>query len=104
MKTHFDIEEFVKNGKIENELDLERALIADRKLKSLAKENSSLAVLRKKLRDIIEKYESLHWSDIDSIDDAKIKESDLAEAIAEKERIFINRRKELIKEKLTSKN
>ncbi|AFD06312.1 hypothetical protein [Solitalea canadensis] len=42
MKTHFDIEEFVKRGKIENELDLERALIADRKLRNLAKENSYL--------------------------------------------------------------
>lgn len=100
MKTQFDIEEFVKRGKIESELDLERALIADRKLKSLAKENSHFVSLRKRLRDIIENYENSNWNDINSIDNVKIKESDLAEEIAEKERVFINRRKELIKDKL----
>ena len=39
MKTHFDIKEIVESGSISNELDYERALIADRKLRLLAKEN-----------------------------------------------------------------
>ena len=39
MKTHFDIEKIVEKGIITNELDYDRALIADRKLRLLAKEN-----------------------------------------------------------------
>ena len=39
MKTHFDIEKIVEKGVISNELDYDRALIADRKLRLLAKEN-----------------------------------------------------------------
>lgn len=47
MKTHFDIEKIIKDGKINNELDLERAQIADRKLRLLAKEDSSFVSVRK---------------------------------------------------------
>ena len=39
MKTHFDIEKIEEKGVISNELDYDRALIADRKLRLLAKEN-----------------------------------------------------------------
>ena len=39
MKPHFDIEKIVDAGIISNELDYERALIADRKLRLLASEN-----------------------------------------------------------------
>lgn len=104
MKTQFDIEKIIKNGKIENELDFERALIADRKLRILSKESSHYKSLRKKLRDIIEEYEKNQWSDLNLIDENKIKESDLAEFFAEKERAFIERRKTLIKEKLKEIN
>jgi len=104
MKTHFDIEEFVRKGKIENELDFERALIADRKLRVLAKEDDHFKVLRKKLRDIIEFYESKNWSAESVIDEAKIKESDIAELIAEKEREFIENRRNIIKRKLKDFN
>lgn len=103
MKTHFDIEQIVKSGKINNELDLERALIADRKLRILAKEDSSFITLRKKLRDIIEEYENREWS-TNNTTSQKIAESDIAEYIAEKERIFISQRKTLIKNKLKSLN
>lgn len=99
MKTQFDIESVLKTGKLKNELEYERALIADRKLRVLCKENSRLKPVRKQLRDIIENYEDKNWSSSE-INDAKLKESDLAELIAEKERQFIHRRKELIKKQL----
>ena len=45
-------------GKIQNELDFEKALIADRKLRVLSKEDSKYKVIRKKLRDLIADYEA----------------------------------------------
>jgi len=104
MKTQFNIEEILELGEIQNELDFERALIADRKLRVLSKENPKYKTLRRKLRDLIEDYESKNWSSAARITDKKLKESDLAEAIAEKERQFIEIRKELIKSKLKRLN
>lgn len=100
MKTHFDIEKIVEKGIITNELDYERALISDRKLRLLAKEDIHFKNLRSKLRDIIEKYENSEWSNIDKIDDNKLLESDKAERIAELERLFLENRKQAIRKKL----
>lgn len=100
MKTQLDILKLLETGKIQNELDFERALIADRKLRVLSKEDSKYKVIRKKLRDLIEDYENKNWSTNSKITDKKIRESDLAELIAEKERQFIQNRKELIRKKL----
>ena len=104
METQFDIEKIIELGKILNELDFERALIADRKLRVLAKENSKLKSVRKKLRDLIQDYESNNWSGKSKIGEKRLRESDSAEIIAEKERLFIERRKELIKSKLKRLN
>ena len=46
MKTHFDIESIIKKGRITNELDYDRALITDRKLRLLAKDSPHLNVLK----------------------------------------------------------
>lgn len=100
MKTHFDIEKIVKSGLISNELDYERALIADRKLRLLANANLHFKNLRLKLRDLIEKYENSVWSDVDQIDQDKLLESDKFERIAESERLFIENRKQSIRKKL----
>jgi len=100
MKTHFDIEKIVEKGIITNELDYDRALIADRKLRLLAKESIHFKNLRTKLRDIIERYETSEWSDIDKIDDHKLSESEKSEHIAELERQFIENRKQAIRKKL----
>lgn len=100
MKTHFDIEKIVEKGFITNELDYERALIADRKLRLLVKENHHFKNLRSKLRDIIEKYELSEWSEVDKIDNNKLLESEQAENVAELERLFIENRKISIKKKL----
>jgi len=104
MKTQFDILGLIELGEIKNELDFERALIADRKLRVLSKENPKFKTLRKKLRDLIEVYENKNWSPDSRISDKKLRESDIAELIAEKERQFIERRKELIKSKLKKVN
>lgn len=100
MKTNFDIEKLIKSGAITNELDYERALIADRKLRLLSKENSHFKNLRTKLRDLIEIYEASEWNDVDTIAKDKIRESDKSELLAEKERLFIENRKQEIRKKL----
>lgn len=100
MKTHFDIEKIVEKGIITNELDYERALISDGKLRLLSKENLHFKNLRTKLRDIIEKYENSEWNDVNKIDENKLLESDKAERIAELERIFLENRKQAIRKKL----
>lgn len=100
MEIQFNIEEFIKQGSISNELDFERAMIADRNLRLLSKNSVHFKNLRKKLRDLIENYENKTWSDINSVTDEKIAESDKYEKIAEQERQFINNRKLRIKEKL----
>ena len=88
MKTLFNIESIIKKSSISNELDYDRALIADRKLRLLAKEDPHYKTMRSKLRDLIEKYESAEWSDVDKIDEKKLVESDKSERIAEQERLF----------------
>lgn len=100
MKTHFDIEQFIENGSITNELDLERAMIADRKLRLLSKDSVHFKNLRKRLRDLIEDYERKTWIDLDTLTDEKIAESDKYEVIAEQERVFLNNRKQIIKDRL----
>lgn len=100
MKTYFDIENLVKNGLIKNELDYERAMIADRKLRLLSRESIHFKNLRLKLRDIIEEYENSEWNDIDNITEEKLLESTKSQQIADFERIFIETRKQEIRKKL----
>lgn len=100
MNTHFDIEKILNKGSITNELEYERAMIADRKLRLLAKENLHFKKLRKELRDIIEQYETKEWANVDDITNEKIVESDKYEQVAELERVFINDRKKKIRKKL----
>ena len=100
MKTHFDIEKIVEKGIITNELDYERTLVADRKLRLLAKESPHFKNLRTKLRNIIEKYENSEWIDVEKLDDNKLLESEKSEHIAELERLFIENRKQSIRKTL----
>lgn len=100
MKAYFDIDALVESGLIRSELEYERALIADRKLRILAKDNSKLKKLRMELRALIERYEKEEWSDVDTLTVEKLRESDEAERIAEVERGFFEERKQLIRKKL----
>lgn len=104
MKSQFDIHQLIREGLIKDELELEKAMIADRVLRHLVKENPELKIIRKKLRDLIEQYEDKHWSDDAKFSPEKIKESEIAETIAENERQFIKTRKELITKKLKALN
>ena len=100
MKTQ-SYQKIIQKGSISNELELEQALIIDRKLRLLAKENPELVESRNQLRALIKEYEKTNWSADSTILDKQIKESDLAELIAEQERKFLANRKKIIKAKLT---
>jgi len=97
--TIIDLNKVLNKGSLENELDFERASVIDRKLRVLMKEHPELAGKRRKLRAILKEYEKKVWTG-DNITSAKIMESDLAELIAEQERVFLHKRKELIRKRL----
>lgn len=100
MKDIINIKEIEKIERLENEYDLEKASLLDRKLRLMIKENPDLKPMRKKLRDLIKEYEDRKWSDLDKITDSQVVESDKAEEIVNYERKFINKRKEAIRKKL----
>ena len=100
MKTHFDIDKIVQNGTITNGLDYERALVADKKLRLLAKESLHFKKIRTQLRDLIVQFENVNWNDPSAIDAEKLAESEKQERLAEQERLFIETRKKTIKTKL----
>ncbi|NIJ51713.1 helix-turn-helix transcriptional regulator [Dyadobacter arcticus] len=96
----FDVREIIKKGELTSELEMERAVWAQRSLRLLGKDQPGLEPLRKQIRDLIIRYESLHWSDFDSIPKKQFTESDRAEKQAKKEFKFFKKRKELILKKL----
>ena len=91
----------IRKGSISNELELEKALIIERKLRLLVSENPEYKEIRSQLRSIIKEYEKNNWNENSIISAEKIEESDSAEFIAETERQFLAKRKEIIKSKLT---
>lgn len=82
---------------LQTELDYERALVIERKLRVMAKENSKYAQLRQRLRSCISAYEDQHWHLNQEVDDEKINRSNRAELIAEQEREFVQQRKKKIR-------
>jgi antitoxin component HigA of HigAB toxin-antitoxin module len=100
MKTEFDIEAILKKGRLSNELDYERALVAERKLRLLAKEDEQFTTLRQQLRELLETYELGEWSDPNSVDDRQLIQSEKAEFIADQERQFLETRKRTIRNRL----
>jgi antitoxin component HigA of HigAB toxin-antitoxin module len=100
MKDILDIREIEKIERLENEYDLEKASLLERKLRLMIDENPNLKPLRKKLRDLIKDYEDREWSDFEKITDSQVKESDKAEEIVNYEQKFINKRKDTIRKKL----
>jgi transcriptional regulator with XRE-family HTH domain len=101
MKTQIDLKQLLKKGHISDEIGLERAMILDRKLRLLVKENPELVIERNQLRAIIKDYENKNWSNDSLISEEKIQESDFAERIAEQEWQFLEHRKKVIKDKIT---
>ncbi|WP_423737076.1 helix-turn-helix domain-containing protein [Chitinophaga caseinilytica] len=99
-----DIEKLIASGVIKNELEYQRAMVANRKLRLLAESSAHFKNLRSKLLELLEKYEKIVWSDADTVSVAQVDQSDLAAAIAEKERIFFEKRKKTIQRKLKEFN
>jgi len=100
MKDILDIKEVVKIERLENEYDLEKASLLERKLRLMIGENPDLKPIRKKLRDLIKDYEDREWSDFDKTTDLQVKESDNAEEMVNFEEKFIRKRKDSIRKKL----
>lgn len=100
MKDIFDIKEVAKIERLENEYDLKKASLLERKLRLMIDENPDLKPIRRKLRDLIKDYEDREWSDFDKITDSQIEESDKAEEIVNYEQKFISKRKDTIRKKL----
>lgn len=100
MKEMLDIREIEKIERLENEYDLEKASLLERKLRLMIQKNPDLKSLRKKLRDLIKEYENKAWSDFEQVTDSQVEESDEAEELVNYEEKFIHKRKEAIRRKL----
>ena len=100
MKTQIDLKKLIKKGVISDEVEFERVLILYRKIRLLKAEHPEFSESIEQLRSMIKSYENLHWGNEDEITEQKIKESDDAEYIAEQERLFLQKRKEIIRKKL----
>lgn len=100
MKDIIVIKDIEKINKLENEYDLQKASLLERKLRLLIKEDPDLKPIRDKLRDLIKRYEDKEWSDFNNISDSKVIESDKTEEIINSEQRFIKKRKEAIRKKL----
>ena len=100
MKDILDIKDTEKIERLENEYDLQKASLLERKLRLMIDENPDLKTIRKKLRDLIKNYEDREWSDFENISDSKFEESDKAEEIINSEQRFIKKRKLTIRKKL----
>lgn len=100
MKDIMDIKEIENITRLENEYDLQKASLLERKLRLMADENPKLKIIRKKLRNLIKEYEDRNWSDFEKVTDYQVKTSDKAEEIVQNEEAFIRRRKAAIRKKL----
>ncbi|MFT7611997.1 MAG: antitoxin component HigA of HigAB toxin-antitoxin module [Parvicellaceae bacterium] len=96
----FKLENILKVTAIDNEFELEKATAFFNRLRLLVKDDQSLKPLRAHLAVLIEAYESENWSDVDSLSEAQIQESDKAERMAARVEQHIQLRKDLIREKL----
>jgi antitoxin component HigA of HigAB toxin-antitoxin module len=100
MKDIIDIKDIENIEQLENEYDLQKASVLDRKLRLMIEENPDLKPIRQKIRQLIKDYEDKHWSDIENIPDSQIEDSEKSEEIVDAEMKFIDRRKEIIRKKL----
>ena len=102
MKDLTNIRDIENIQQLDNEYDLQKALLLDRKLRQLVKENPDLKPIHDKLFAMIQDYEEKNWSVSDNIHDSQFEEAETAEQLVEIERKFISQRKEVIRKKLKS--
>ncbi len=95
-----EIDNILKIDELNNELEFEKATSIYGRLRWMVKEDRSLEPVKQHLKLLIRKYEDSHWGKEEKINDEQIKESDFAEKIIHSENEFIQKRKELIKNKL----
>ena len=95
-----EIDNILKLDKLNSELEYEKAISIYGRLRWMVKEDNSLVPVKQHLRILIKQYEGTHWKDETKISAEQIKESDIAEKIISSENEFIQKRKELIREKL----
>lgn len=95
-----DIRRLIAAGRIESELDFERAMLADRFLRLYEEDQPELGAIRNALRALISDFETKHWADETLVTQAQLEENDAAEIQAEKEYTFIKQRRNLILTKL----
>lgn len=100
MKDLENIRDMEQVEKLENEYDFQKALLLDKKLRLMIKEQPELRPLRKKLRRLMTEYEERVWSDPEQVTNKQLEDSDKAESIVETERRFIKNRKNAIRKKL----
>ncbi len=97
MKDLTDIREIENIQQLDNEYDLQKALLLHRKLRLITIENPNLIPIRERLFILIHDYESKHWSNSEKITDKQFEESEIAALLVESERRFIQKRKVTIK-------
>lgn len=100
MKDLINIRNIASVQKLDNEYDLQKAVLLDRKLRQMIKDDDSLKPIREKLRGLIQDYEEENWSDDKLITNDQIVETEKAEFLIENERKFIQERKEAIRKRL----
>jgi len=102
MDLQVGLKKLLKKGALASELDFQRASVIDRRMRLLVKEFPELTEERKQLRTLLKAYEDKHWVE-QEITDKKVEESELAAHFAELERVFVEKRKNIIKSKLKEK-
>jgi len=96
----FDIDNILQLTTLNNELDFERASSLHLKLRWMVEEDTTLEPIREHLKNLIKEYENVNWSVESKIKEKQINESDKAVELISKENEFIQKRKEIIIEKL----
>lgn len=97
MKEKSFLQHILIAGLIESEIELERALVLYNKLRLLSKDDKSLVSTKNELRKLILQYEKLNWNKGVKISTKKVQENNNAVKIAEQERVFLEKRKEILK-------
>ncbi len=100
MKDLINIREIENIQQLDNEYDLQKALLLDRKLRLMVKEDKELKPIHDKLFKLIQEYEQKNWSDTENIPDERFDEAETAEQLIEIEQRFITQRKDAIRKKL----
>ena len=95
-----EVDNILRISELKSELEFERATIIHGKLRWMQKKDSSLEPIYQHLKTLIKRYEKAHWNENIEISEKQISESDIAEKVVLSENEFMQKRKQLIREKL----